>query len=299
MKAREFLPQIGARRWRDIPWRMALRYLITGFFLKMVVADNLREHTDLIGTTNVLWMKKLDLVGLLYGYSFRIFADFAGYSLMALGLAALCGYRLPVNFNYPYVSASVTEFWRRWHISLSNWLRDYLYFPLGGNRKGSGRTYVHLFVVMFLGGLWHGAAWRFALWGAAHGLLLAVERLLGVKPAESSAAQRSWRQSGKILLTFHVVSLAWLLFAMPDLESLTRYLVALRDAPMGLRGRPTFLVAVYGLPVVLYHLWGYFRPVVADGARWRRLAEPLVFGLMLYLTLVNAGVGGSFIYFQF
>jgi alginate O-acetyltransferase complex protein AlgI len=299
MKAREFLPQIGPRELRDIPWRVALRYLITGFFLKMVVADNLREHTDLIGTTNVLWMKKLDLVGMLYGYSFRIFADFAGYSLIALGLAALCGYRLPVNFNYPYVSASVTEFWRRWHISLSNWLRDYLYFPLGGNRKGSGRTYFNLFLVMLLGGLWHGAAWRFALWGAAHGVLLAVERLLGVQAGESSAAQRSWRQFGRIILTFHLVSLVWLLFAMPDLESLRRYLGALWDAPMGMRGRATFLVGVYGLPVVLYHLWGYFRPVAAGGARWRRVGEPLVFGLMLYLTLVNAGVGGSFIYFQF
>jgi alginate O-acetyltransferase complex protein AlgI len=130
-------------------------------------------------------------------------------------------------------------------------------------------------------------------------VLLAVERLLGVQAGESSAAQRSWRQFGRIILTFHLVSLVWLLFAMPDLESLRRYLGALRDAPMGMRGRATFLVVVYGLPVVLYHLWGYFRPVVGGGARWRRVAEPVVFGLMLYLTLVNAGVGGSFIYFQF
>lgn len=198
MKARDFMPQIGLRTMRQIQWRAASRYLISGCFLKMVVGDNLREQTDMIGTTNVMWMKKLDLLGMLYGYSFRIFADFAGYSLIALGLAALFGYRLPVNFNYPYIASSMTEFWRRWHVSLSTWLRDYLYFPLGGNRKGTGRTYLNLFLVMFLGGLWHGAAWRFALWGAAHGLILAVERLIGVEPKESSATNRSLRHSSAL-----------------------------------------------------------------------------------------------------
>ena len=102
---------------------------------------------------------------MLYGYSLQIFADFAGYSLIAIGLGALFGYKLPPNFNFPYLSKSITEFWRRWHLSLSSWLRDYLYFPLGGNRKGSGSTYFNLFLVMFLGGLWHGAAWKFAIWG--------------------------------------------------------------------------------------------------------------------------------------
>ena len=301
MKARDFMPQIGSRTLKEVAWRPACRYLISGYFLKMVVGDNLKEQTDMIATSNVLWMKKLDLLGLLYGYSLRIFADFAGYSLIALGLAALFGYRLPVNFNYPYLASSVTEFWRRWHVSLSTWLRDYLYFPLGGNRKGTGRTYLNLFLVMFLGGLWHGAAWRFALWGAAHGVILAIERLLGVEPVESSVRNRSWKQFFGFLLTFNLVSWIWLLFAMPDLEALQRFLRALVEAPMGLRGRATFIILVYGAPVVLYHLWGYVRAAEppASQSRMRRLVEALAFGAMLYLILVNSGIGGSFIYFQF
>jgi len=301
MKARDFMPQIAARTVREIQWRAAFRFLIAGCFLKMVVGDNLKEHTETIATTNVMDMRKLDLLGLLYGYSFRIFADFAGYSLMALGLAALFGYRLPVNFNYPYLAASVTEFWRRWHVSLSTWLRDYLYFPLGGNRKGTARTYLNLFLVMFLGGLWHGAAWRFALWGAAHGIILAIERLLGVKSEETSVKNRSLRQVFGMVLTFNLVSWIWLLFAMPDMEALMRYLRALVDAPMGLRGRATFILAIYGLPVVAYHLWGYFRPGVAtaSNSRGRSIVEAAAYGLMLYLILTNSGLAGTFIYFQF
>ena len=118
----------------------------------------------------------LTLIVLLAGYSVQIFSDFAGYSLIAIGLASLFGYKLPDNFNYPYLSSSLGEFWRRWHISLSGWLRDYLYFPLGGNRRGRLRTYFNLFLVMAIGGLWHGAAWSFVIWGLYHGLGLAFER---------------------------------------------------------------------------------------------------------------------------
>jgi alginate O-acetyltransferase complex protein AlgI len=114
------------------------------------------------------------------GYSAQIFADFAGYSLIAIGIAKLFGYRLPDNFNQPYLAQSITDFWRRWHMSLSAWLKDYLYIPLGGNRRGRGRTYVNLLIVMGLGGLWHGAAWKFAVWGLWHGVLLAFERFLGI-----------------------------------------------------------------------------------------------------------------------
>ncbi len=302
MKARDFMPQIRRVSWGDIPWRSAGRMLIAGFFLKMVVADNLREQTDMITTTNILDLRKLDLLALLYGYSFRIFSDFAGYSLIALGLAALFGYRLPVNFNYPYLSCSITEFWRRWHISLSTWLRDYLYFPLGGNRKGTGRTYLNLFLVMLLGGLWHGASWRYALWGAAHGIFLAIERLLNVKTVESSSRNFSIRQLAGILLTFNLVSWIWLLFAMPDMESLLRFFRALWQVPFGMKGRWAFGVIIYSLPVVAYHLWGYLRPSLVSGSstpRWRSILEAIAFGIMLYLVLTNSGISGSFIYFQF
>ncbi len=181
VKAKEFWPQIAAKKFGDIPWKQVTRALIAGYFLKVFVADNLSEHTAYLATGRGVMAQgsPFNLVPLLYGYTFQIFADFAGYSLIAIGLAAMFGYRFPINFNFPYLSTSITEFWRRWHMSLSAWLRDYLYIPLGGNRKGPARTYVNLFLVMFLGGLWHGAEWKFALWGSLHGLLLALERLWG------------------------------------------------------------------------------------------------------------------------
>jgi alginate O-acetyltransferase complex protein AlgI len=181
VKAHEFVDQIGGKYFRDIDWQMVRRNLVLGYFLKVFVADNLSEHTAYLATGREVMAQgsPFNLVPLLYAYTLQIFADFGGYSLIAIGLAALFGYRFPINFNFPYLSTSITEFWRRWHMSLSAWLRDYLYIPLGGNRKGPGRTYVNLFLVMFLGGLWHGAEWKFALWGSLHGLLLALERLFG------------------------------------------------------------------------------------------------------------------------
>ena len=161
VKARNFIDQIRAKMWRDIEWKTVRRCLVTGYFLKIFVADNLAEQTAMltIGKEALAASGPVNLMAMLYSYGFQIFADFAGYSLIAIGLGLMFGYRLPENFNFPYLSLSITEFWRRWHLSLSAWLRDYLYIPLGGNRMGSGRTYVNLFLVMFLGGLWHGAEW--------------------------------------------------------------------------------------------------------------------------------------------
>jgi alginate O-acetyltransferase complex protein AlgI len=149
----------------------------------------------------------------LFAYSFQIYFDFSGYSDMAIGLGLILGFILPKNFDQPYRARSLTDFWRRWHLSLSFWLRDYLYIPLGGNRKGKLRTYINLFLVMFLGGLWHGASWNFALWGVLHGIWLALERAFGV--------ERSYRQLPAWLsqaLVFLGVSLLWIPFRAPNLE---------------------------------------------------------------------------------
>ena len=181
VKAHEFMHQIAAKSLASVDWDDAAKKLILGFFLKMVVADNLREATAGLSYPAFVGMPGINLLFLLYGFSFQIFADFAGYSLIAMGLARLFGYQLPINFNFPYLSQSITEFWRRWHVSLSSWLREYLYYPLGGNRKGAARTYANLIIVMLLGGLWHGAAWSYMVWGGAHGVFLALERFLGVK----------------------------------------------------------------------------------------------------------------------
>ena len=152
-------------------------------------------------------------------YAFQIYFDFSGYSDMAIGLGLMLGFVFPKNFDSPYLSKSITEFWRRWHISLSTWLRDYLYLPLGGNRKGPARTYVNLAVVMLLGGLWHGAAWNFVVWGAMHGAMLGLERARG-KAAMYDRLPSSLRMAA----TFVFVLFTWVFFRASDLTSAVRYL---------------------------------------------------------------------------
>jgi alginate O-acetyltransferase complex protein AlgI len=152
-------------------------------------------------------------------YAFQIYFDFSGYSDMAIGLGLMLGFVFPKNFDSPYLAQSITEFWHRWHISLSTWLRDYLYLPLGGNRRGPGRTYVNLFLVMLIGGLWHGAAWNFVIWGGLHGLLLAAERIRG-KAALYGALPPVLR----IACTFAIVLVTWVFFRSPDLPHAVAYL---------------------------------------------------------------------------
>jgi len=164
-------------------------------------------------------------------YAFQIYFDFSGYSDMAIGLGLMLGFVFPKNFDSPYRSQSITEFWRRWHISLSAWLRDYLYIPLGGNRKGRVRTYVNLFIVMVLGGLWHGAAWNFVIWGALHGALLGFERLRG-----KAALYGGLPAPVRVGFTFTIVLITWVFFRAADLPQAVRYLgdmLALGDPQEG------------------------------------------------------------------
>jgi alginate O-acetyltransferase complex protein AlgI len=174
----------------------------------------------------------------MFAYSFQIYFDFSGYSDMAIGLGLMLGFRFPINFNSPYQAHSITNFWQRWHISLSTWLRDYLYIPLGGNRHGDLRTYANLLTVMFLGGLWHGASWNFVIWGSAHGLLLAAER--------AAPGRSLWsRLPGfvQVALAFTVVSLLWVLFRAPDLPGAIHYYARL----FGLSGGGELAALVAGL----------------------------------------------------
>lgn len=327
VKAKQFWPQIQAKRIENIPWKLVIRSIITGYFLKMFVADNLSEQTVslTLGPQSLESSSPINLISLLYGYTFQIFADFAGYSLIAIGLAAMFGYKFPINFNFPYLSTSITEFWRRWHMSLSAWLRDYLYIPLGGNRKGPARTYINLFLVMFLGGLWHGAEWKFALWGSLHGLALAVERLLSGgqksevrgqrserKVAERSAGSftNSYAETPKLrplasglrwLITFHLVALLWLTFLMPDMASIFAFFKGVANCKTSFAGPPIFSLLFYGTVVVLYHAWGWIqehREKLATKLA-RSSLEPILHAIMVFLILTNPGAPRGFIYFQF
>ena len=336
VKAHEFMHQIAAKSLASVDWDDAAKKLILGFFLKMVVADNLREATAGLSYPAFVGMPGINLLFLLYGFSFQIFADFAGYSLIAMGLARLFGYQLPINFNFPYLSQSITEFWRRWHISLSSWLREYLYYPLGGNRKGAARTYANLIIVMLLGGLWHGASWSYMVWGGAHGLFLAIERFLGVKgdvaqkdsgfppwlhahvsqfiPKRYRAGVQlssfSFQVSGfllsvfRIFLTFNLVSFLWLLFQLPKFDEAVLYLREMAMWKSGFNPQPIFSIVLFSSPVVLYHLWAAIRPVVWNGFQNENpgLANMLAntaYAVLLFLIVTNSGNAGAFIYFQF
>ncbi len=233
-------------------------------------------------------------------YAFQIYFDFSGYTDMAIGIGLLFGFVFPKNFDAPYKSASLTEFWRRWHISLSSWLRDYLYVPLGGNRRGALATYRNLFVVMLLGGLWHGAAATFVVWGAVHGVGLALERALGRRPAWPGLPRPL-----QVGATFAVVLLAWVVFRSPDLASAGRYFGFM----LGL-GEPVPEALLVG--GVLHQPYGLLTLVAAAGVTWlaptswdwtRRLT-PLRAGLSLGLFALAAAqlftqAFNPFIYFIF
>ncbi|HTI68486.1 MAG TPA: MBOAT family O-acyltransferase [Candidatus Limnocylindria bacterium] len=305
VKAHEFLHQIGFKRLRDIDWDGAVRKLVLGFFLKMVIADNLTEATGALDQPDQFEVSsRLNLLAMLYGFSFQIFSDFAGYSLIAQGLAKLFGYELPINFNFPYLSQSITEFWRRWHISLSSWLREYLYIPLGGNRFGIGRTYLNLFLVMFLGGLWHGAEWRFAAWGTAHGLLLAAERLFQGQ-GRRGTGKPGWTMARilRAVLVFNVISVLWLLFKLPHFSSILTFFKAFAGPGGAVHTRDIFAIALFSLPPIAWHFWAAMRERIevgkqSPGSRLPQL-ELAVYGVMLALIVLNPGTAGEFIYFQF
>jgi alginate O-acetyltransferase complex protein AlgI len=303
-KGKMFFPQIAAKRLADVPWADAASNIIVGMFLKRVVADNLNQLTiPLTDPRTFPGTPQSELIAMIVGYSAQIFADFAGYSLIAIGIAKLFGYRLPENFNQPYLAQSITDFWRRWHMSLSAWLRDYLYIPLGGNRHGAARTYLNLLIVMGLGGLWHGASWKFAIWGLWHGALLATERLLGIgEPSRDLLAFL------RIPITFLLVTVGWLSFRLVNLGDvglLTREFAApWRGVDSTLTGMAA-VTTIYALAAVvaIFHvpISGLrVLPPLSDAidALTVRI-RPYVLGFLLAVILMASGSRHAFIYFQF
>jgi alginate O-acetyltransferase complex protein AlgI len=236
-----------------------------------------------------------------FAYAFQIYFDFSGYSDMAIGLGLMLGFEFAKNFASPYKAQSITEFWRRWHISLSTWLRDYLYVPLGGNRKGTARTYLNLFIVMVLGGMWHGAAWNFVIWGAIHGGWLGVERAMGKESfyARAPAVLR-------VAVTFLIVNIAWVFFKATDLESALAYLGSLFGLHHDLPATATLTRAVLYSPDHL--LWITIAACIAffGMETWdlsKRLtpvrATAAVALLVWSLVVMSTQSFSPFLYFQF
>jgi alginate O-acetyltransferase complex protein AlgI len=269
-----------------------------GIGKKILVANPLAEVADAAFAAGGLhWY---DAWFGLFSYAFQIYFDFSGYSDMACGLALMMGFVLIQNFNSPYKADSITDFWRRWHISLSSWLRDYLYIPLGGNRFGVARTYVNLMVVMLIGGLWHGANWTFVIWGAIHGSMLAFERWIG-----KTSVYAWFPRPARIAVTFLIVCLAWVFFRADTFSQAVSYLSCLFGLQPVSSGPAIALVPVY----TTYHaivfasaailVWGTpnswavsrrITPRVAGGA-----AALLALSVMLMWTQTE----NPFIYFQF
>lgn len=281
---------------------IALFLLAVGYIKKVVCADSLGGFVDGVYARPDA-AGQIGVILAVYAYTFQIYFDFSGYTDIAMGVAALLGFRLPENFRHPYLAENPSEFWRRWHVSLSTWLRDYLYVPLGGNRRGGVRTYVNLFLTMLLGGLWHGAAWTFVLWGAFHGLWLGVHRYIGGRtafgPANATVARTPrtplWLRR---VATFHLVSFGWILFRAGSIESFTAFMSAL-VTPSVLPGAfpigPLLIVLIglltHGLALRrnLQHLWG----------RVPQPVQGMAYGAVVIAVALFSAQSGRFIYFQF
>jgi alginate O-acetyltransferase complex protein AlgI len=297
-RAENFLPQIAPKFVAGVPFIESAKWIISGYFFKLFVANNLNQMTVHMDFPLYEALRSTDRWLLLLLYSYQIYADFFGYSAIAVGLGLLFGYRLPINFNLPYISASFAEFWRRWHISLSGWLRTYLYIPLGGNRLGPKRTYFNIMVVMGLGGLWHGAALSYLAWGLLHGFFLVIERPF-LSRLDTRSGDTPWNHVStvaRIIIVFACISLAWVFFRLPNFDHALSFLGGMFGENQ--ISQPTSiyrsLALIYALPVIVQHLAP--RQWLAKG---RQRFEPYLYGTMAALMLVEAGPETSFIYFQF
>lgn len=213
VRASDFIPQINNPLHIDRALlKTALFRIVLGFSKKLIVADFLGKFVDIVHSKPELYSGAENLISM-YAYSFQIYFDFSGYSDIAIGIALLMGYKLNENFERPYASQNITDFWRRWHISLSTWLRDYIYIPLGGSRAGKFNTYLFLMITMTVGGIWHGASWNFILWGVLHGVALVVHKLISsIQTKTAPKKQYLVLKCINMFVTFNFVSILWILF---------------------------------------------------------------------------------------
>jgi D-alanyl-lipoteichoic acid acyltransferase DltB (MBOAT superfamily) len=299
VRASDLLPQFD--QTPRLTRQMAAHGLLLiawGLFKKTVIASELAAGIVDPVFFDPSQFGTVDLLGAAYGYAVQIYCDFSAYSDMAIGLAALLGYRFPRNFDQPYRAASLQEFWRRWHISLSRWLRDYLYIPLGGSRGGVAQTCRNLLLTMLLGGLWHGASWTFVTWGGIHGIGLCWERIWSrVRPA-------SWRPLpvwAGVAITFHIVTLAWILFRSESFPLALDYLQGFARVEAPVAQLTPFLAVLILFGLALHALPG--RAIERVSGLAARLPSPamaatLAIAMLLVEAMRPEGIA-PFIYYQF
>ncbi|HUK44618.1 MAG TPA: MBOAT family protein [Gaiellaceae bacterium] len=303
VRPNELIPQMETRRDpRRVDTSRAFYLIATGLFKKVVIANYLATHICDPVFAVPGSHSSLEILIAVYAYAVQIYADFSGYTDMAIGLALLLGFTFPQNFDSPYTATSLQNFWRRWHMTLSRWLRDYLYIPLGGNRKGRVRTYFNLIVTMLLGGLWHGASWTFVVWGGIHGTGLAFERWRrdrsgGVERSPGRA--RIWAQR---LVTFNVVCLAWIFFRSDSIARAWEMITGLFTR----WGAPSPLVSAGVLSWIVVGIGSQYLParfplgIMARFSRLPVLGQAVVLGAALMLANAMGPAGVSpFIYYRF
>ena len=274
--------------------------LTLGLFMKVIFADTLLSDPsdEVFGSSGNLpfidsWCGTL-------AFSGQIFFDFAGYSTCAIGIALMLGMVLPDNFRFPYGAIGFSDFWRRWHITLSTWLRDYLYIPLGGNRKGNRRTYINLMLTMLLGGLWHGAAWTFVVWGALHGFYLGIERLLRDKVKITINA---WNGILLAFLTYTAINITWVFFRAREFDTAVNIIASMfflhMDGDKVLEYLDIVIVLMVSTGLFLTHWFMRNKSVVEVATKIPQWLLGLFWGAMIILLAIAQGSGEQFIYFQF
>ena len=301
---KEMMPQFGhaaTYRWDWENLAVGFTVFFIGLFKKTVLADGIAEYgrAPFAAAAAGQPLPLLDAWGGALAYTFQLYFDFSGYSDMAIGLSRMVGVRLPLNFDSPYKAASIIDFWRRWHMTLSRFLRDYLYIPLGGNRKGLRRTYANLAIVMLLGGLWHGAKWTFVAWGADHGLLLALERWRGKR-----ALYGTLPRPVRIGATFVLMLFSWVLFRSESLTAAGHYFAAMLGLAQS--SNPLLAAEIYtpkGLLVMALCAALVFQPVQAFDWSARPVTWPRSFLLLALfafsLCVMATQAFNPFLYFQF
>jgi alginate O-acetyltransferase complex protein AlgI len=298
VRPHDFLPQLATpKRWSWFRLQIGMQLFLLGLFKKAVIADSLAPIVDMVFLkpdafdSAAIWFAVLS-------YAVQIYCDFSGYSDMAIGLAHTFGYSLPQNFRLPYLAADISEFWKRWHITLSTWLRDYLYIPLGGNRHGPTQTHRNLLLTMLLGGLWHGASWTFAIWGLYHGALLIAHR---------ACPRPDWLKSPTfrpvcVLGTFLSVCVGWVFFRAQRVEDAADILIRMVRPTSGTS--LTAIAALVGGSFLVLVVCGHLVAGHADfRKRLRRLSPPVMGAalgtLVLFIQLLIPEASQAFIYFQF
>ncbi len=304
LKAKDFLPQIKMPNIVSTQdFNRGLFLIVCGLIKKAVISDYISTNfVDRIFDNPALYSGVENLLGV-YGYAIQIYCDFSGYTDIAIGIALLLGYTLPVNFDSPYISASITEFWRRWHISLSTWLKEYLYIPLGGNRKGKLRQYFNLFITMLLGGLWHGASINFIIWGALHGTALGVEKFI---KESLNLPKNEWIRIAGVFLIFNFVCFCWIFFRANDFESAKMMIHQIVFQFHGsvvtevVTGYYRVFVAI-GLAFVLHAIPAHYNQTVIEKMEdCPLLVKSLLLSIIILLVAqVQSSEIHPFIYFQF